>query len=202
MLNVTNNIKLIAVLSLLSLLFVAFEYNGCKKKKKLKEVKNAIQLSTDSSKYWKDQYGQEHIQKQQLIASKETLDFLYKGYIDSVSTLLKIKNKQISELVKINIEYSGKGSTQIKHDTIRTTDSFYVQQSFNWRDEYFNIDGILFNDTISLKYTGEIPINYTSFWKRKHKLLGIKYGRKIYYIDVYSTNKSVKLSGLQHIKVN
>jgi hypothetical protein len=190
----------------LGLVLSLFLMRGCGKHKEKKQIEQITAGITDSGKYWKDKYGIEHLEKLQIVGSKANTDVFFKNYKDSISKILNIKTKQLTGLTNTVAELQGIINTGLVadtiHDTIPGLPIGWTGKSFMWTDSFFSIKGYVDTSNVTIFYKGIINLQYTTYWKRKHKFLGLKFGKKLYYIDASSPNKNLHITGLQNIQIN
>lgn len=162
-----------------------------------KNVEHRIQTEAKVIARQVDQFGSEHV----TISAAENIypSSIFKepavsvGLIDTVAMALKIKTKQVEELLRVNSTLS-----------IRNAKAFYQidslkRRTIQYRDKYVSIaytpDTI---DTVAgsfdFKYNADLKI--AQYYKRNWFL-----GAKKSYIDVWSQDSRVRINGVDRFQV-
>lgn len=183
-----------------------FAVKSCKNKKKLIQSENIAVHQFDSVKYFNDLYNNEHANVEQLSASKDVITAFFSKKIDSISKELNIKKKQIKGITNSSLVVSDRVITKTNyiHDTTIAEQELinWSGYYFTWADTFATINGYVDSFNTQVVYSINVPLTYTKYWKRKHKFLGIRFGRKIYFMDAFSENKQVHIKNLKDIQIN
>lgn len=174
--------------------FIAvYFYFTCNKKK------DTIVIDAPQSdvKYWKDKNDELHATVEAVKLEKKQL----KHEVDSITNLIKIKQRQITGFSKTSNEIVVSVQPHI-------TDTFFVQKeckgdsvkvaegySFAWKDEWMDISGKIGTGNDSIYIAGTDTISKTEYWKRSWFL-----GAKKNYIDIHNSNKHIKTKGYSGVQ--
>lgn len=211
MIDATKRVVYFAIACSMALLFWQI---GCQQgeRKKAKQVERAKDAEIVPAKKWTDKDGNRHTTKEVVTVDADVAKALYKREFDSVCRLLNITRKQLVNISKIDAY--GQGSftapidTIVIHDTIDALPVEIKMQHFIWQDSFAKIEGYIqqatdtTSDTVKCYWSVKVPIDYSIYWERKHKFLFIRYGRKLYYVDVISENPNIEFLNLKTIQVN
>lgn len=166
-----------------------------KNKKQVKTItKISKQIQHDTIYRYTDNSGIKHAQKETISGNKKALDVFYKEKFDSLKKAYNIQSKQLDAFIAIHLSDTGSFITDLFK-----VDEF--SKKFVFEDDFININGLVTDSNISCNYSIEVPLNIGMFWRRKHKFLFIRYGKKIYRIDASSPNSNVYVKDLLHIKI-
>lgn len=149
-------------------------------------------LEASVLKYWIDQYNREHTSAEYAVLENGRL----KKSVDSISSLLSIKAKQVKAFSQIvsAISLDGKldvdSTTQIilcpEDDSITTV----KELAFSWKDHWMNVAGTIGNGADSIHVSGTDTLSRVDYWKRKWFL-----GAKHYYTDISNSNPHIHTTG-------
>lgn len=69
---------------------------------------------------------------------------------------------------------------------------------FRWlvMDKYNRIEAVVLDTPV---FDMKVPINVVTYWERKRKFLGIRFGRKEYFTEAYSPNKLVRIDSVASV---
>lgn len=200
------NTKIILILLVLlggATIIAYFSIESCRHKQ---QTINGIAAVVNSPKevHTIDKKGNEHDAIQQTQLNSDAAKIILKPQLDSMASLLGIKDKQIESLRRESINSQGNFTSPVdtvflpllvfsndtsKHDTVKT-------QHFLYTEKYHTEEGWLYNDLIKIDWTDTIPLHNTVYWNRKWFL-----GKKHFTSDCYSDNKHVHITGLQDIEI-
>lgn len=136
--------------------------------------------TTDSTTYWKDKYGTEHISR----LTAETNTAASRQLYDSVKN--RIKNNP-QTITAVGTTTTGTITPQI--DTIYLNDST-TEYNFKYNDHWLSLDGTIGKQPI-INYRVTDSIIITTCKKNKAT-----------YIDGYSLNPNVHLTGITNLKLS
>lgn len=165
--------------------------------KPLKQVQQIATHQSDSTRYYRDLWGAEHANRLLVEGDRKVIQALYQSRIDSVCRRLGLREKQIQDMASVIATDAGSFTAPVQPDTMTIHDTLREGLAFKWNDDYLHMAGFVDSSSAYVSYDIEIPINLTTYWKRRWLL-----GRKRYYIDGYSNNPRVHLAGLSGIKIN
>lgn len=195
---------LYGLLILCCALFVGWSVKGCRSKPPIPIVQNVGQ--DDTIQHYKDAYGTEHTTRLMEVNNYAALYAEHTHMLDSLKKRLHLRDKQLQDMSQVLSQATGHVETVLDpyyiHDTINGEVSTREAQLFNWHDAYTSISGVIDRDNVSIDYDVQMPVTTTKYWRRKHTFCGIGWGKKIYYIDAFSDNPNVHISGLTGFKVN
>lgn len=189
-----NSITLMGLLLTVLVLYFVGCYRSCSAPKQI-----ARQLTTDSVKYWRDLYGQEHATALAIQGEKELINALYPQQVDSLKKQLGIKDRQIMQMQRIGIRLRDSFVVQLIPAEAMPGDTIIHEHRpsiFSYQDDYADIAGYIKQDTAIVRYEISAPVDVAVYKKRKWFL-----GRKRVYISATSKNPKVKLVGLSLIQV-
>ena len=192
---------------------------GCKHKNADRAAKVAAREETnviadiakhrfDTTKHYTDLDGHEHATKALVQGDAAAMEIFYKKRFDSIARLLHIKNNQLKDMVDIMSRASGTFTASVDNIPVPTVDDTTLGGSpfitgvsytrhFAWRDSFMTEEGWVDTDKAVINYSMNMPVSITSYWKRSWLL-----GRKHYFIDGYSPNPNVHISGLTGLSIN
>jgi len=190
-----DRVLLFAIILLILLISTCNKWKG---KKALDEAKKEAVT-------WKDKYGNEHVQVEQLVLDKEKM----KEEVDSIAKVLEIKPKTITKYVKTKARIDTIVRAEVrevpKFDTVWLADgSFRVdtitERSLDFVDRTRNPPPLEIHakgDSIDVKVN--MDLNVVDYDKRA-KILGLRIGKKHHYTDISTNNPYVKFDGAQVYK--
>lgn len=198
--------------------------SGCNAKKELKEVKEAAKLDAKPAIVYRDRDSIQHMEKQVEPVSTTTAGILYKSKWEKAAKELGVAKKRIEELTEINMELRGRLNVPITPVAPGDASApMYATGAFSWADSTGDIvvngyilqrpidtackgDSCLTETEAQLDYSVAITGKIGKYSKRKHriKILGreLRFGKKIHFINVYTDNKNITITGLEHIQIN
>jgi hypothetical protein len=196
-----NRLLLVIALFILVLLTAV---RGCiKEKQNANQLSEAIKDRDAKVSYWKDENGKLHAQVQQVQASKDQIEVLYKNKLDSVSHELNIKPKQITDYTEVTKKTSGNFTTKVdtvwKIETVKG-DSIKVVEyvGMNYTDKWIDFHGKLKDNSFTASYSIKDSISIVGYWKRTG-FLGL--GKKDYVVDISSANPNTSITNAKNFKV-
>lgn len=173
-----------------------------------KDLDNLINNQDSTIKTYKDQNGQLHTQIQIAAGNKDAIDIYYKKQIDSLSSIIKIKNNQILDYTRIIKTTSGSFATKI--DTLLVHDTTIIAGKQNiiidtnlimpYKDNWLDFRGIYSpkHQSFDVNYTITDSLSFITFEK---KIGFLNLGRTEYYLDVFSSNPNETITNLKSFKV-
>lgn len=163
-------------------------------KQKVNNSANVVNIVVnDSTRFYKDAYGKEHAQRQQVEADLGTLKVYYRNLIDSVSKALKIKDKNIKTISTASLKNTN--TVIAKIDTVLVDGK--KQYPFSFSDRWIKLNGIV-DTTIRLTYSLYDSIVITTY-RKSTGFLGL--GKSMVYVNGYSINPNTTVTGISNIKV-
>lgn len=143
-----------------------------------------------------DKQGIEHVilEETNRVTGMNDLSLEAKIEIDSLAKLIEIKDKQLREYYATNM--------QLKTGLLKAEESIdsINQRTFTYSDSYINAK--FFNtdtaDYFDFSYNAEL--SHIKYWKRD-KLLGMRIGAKRNYIDIFSNDPRMTISGAKHLVI-
>lgn len=208
---------------LLGSALIAFAH-GCKSNRK--EITHMVEAAADTGRHWTDDDSIRHFTKMVEEGNAENIEALHKYQMDSVCKLYNLALKQISNVTNAHAQVSGTAVVPLTpvgiHDTVAGMPVGWQGNYFVYADSFTRITGYidiahmqLCIDSITgqqdscmvegkavLAYKVDVPIKYVVYWKRKHKVLWFRVGRKIYYMDISSKNPNAEILNFESIQVN
>jgi hypothetical protein len=138
---------------------------------------------------WKDKANIAHYKLERMRVTQEAMQ----ANMDSMSSALMIKSKQIQALTNIKTELE----IEKPLETVAKTDSATGKKwtEFSWSDDWMQVTGKIGQTGDSIYISGHDEIVKTDYWKRKWFL-----GQKRYYSDFTNKNPHIKISGLRQIE--
>jgi hypothetical protein len=187
-----NIAKLIAGLILVLVIIVLF-YSKCGKQEPTPPSKKVEQIKADPPKKYVDAGGTTHTEKKVAVADISTIKASYERTIDSLKQVLKIKDKQLVDLLSVGTTTTGKFKP--------TIDTVYIDSvpsvSVSYTDKWLSIFGLVGNDE-EWKYTYSDSLTFTTYYKKTGFL---KLGRSL-MLDGFSSNPNTQIEGITAIKIN
>jgi hypothetical protein len=162
------------------------------KEKENANLKTVVEIKQDSTKHWKDLYNTEHAEKQLADANYSSLRVVYGELLDSVSNRLNSKPNDVQAVTTAGTIATG--SIRPTIDTVLLSDST-AGYRFNYKDKWLSLDGIISKEPV-INYMFSDSVVFTSY-RRKTGFL-----RKDTYIDGYSLNPNVRITGITGIRVS
>ena len=162
-----------------------------KKNKVIDNYSTILKIHNYTIKYSKDVNGNTHAEKQVAEADIKSLHDVYGNTIDSLTKLLKIKDKQLQSYTGISTKDTG--TVKLRVDTIYT-DSI-SQYNFNYKDKWLTINGYLNQDS-HLDYTINDSLGITVYNKKQ----GL-FKSPVTIINVYSLNPREKINGITNFQI-
>ncbi|MEX6691264.1 hypothetical protein QTN47_27390 [Danxiaibacter flavus] len=177
----------------LLIIIAVFALQTCfRKEKQVTDLKQVVSAKQDTLKHYKDEAGHEHGQKVLAEADMSLLKVEYQKQIDSVTELLKIKESQLAFYTGFSTESSG--SIKPRVDTVFMPDS---TREFNidFSDRWMSLNGRI-GKSSNINYRITDSLTVTVYSKKKNFLSSLTT-----YIDVFSMNPNVKVTGLTGFKI-
>lgn len=183
--------RLYVVASLILLSYMGWSF-FLKEKEVVRDIQTITIQRSDSLKHYKDAAGREHAQRVLAEAGSKAIGIAYRKEIDSIKQALNIKEKQLQSFMLAST--SNEGTVKLRVDTVYVDSSAAYRFAYN--DRWLDIAGTIGkNSTLHYRMTDSLV--FTTYWKRKWFL-----GRKTNYIDAYSHNPNVRVTGLDGARIN
>lgn len=174
----------------------------------------------DTVTHYRDMYNQEHAQRELIQGNAEEIKIFYKKHEDSICKLLHLRNAQLKDMTEVVSHVSGTFSTKTQmvgeqdgpgegaqdDDLVQGMNGKIPDDStganwkgfvFTYKDDFISEQGFVDSMRTVVYYDIYVPVGITSYWKRKWLL-----GKKRYFIDGYSANPNVHITGLEGISIN
>lgn len=92
--------------------------------------------------------------------------------------------------------------TLVDYDTsiFLKTKPYTPTHRFSYADKFNTLEGVIKNDSVSIKGSSLVPMYGAIYWNRK-KFLGIGIGKKVYQNAFFTTNPWAKITGTEVIKI-
>lgn len=158
----------------------------------------------DSVMYYRNKVGQEvaRARVSELSASNALamLDDERLVWIKNFESINKRMNnlEQASRTIAVAM---GKFRIPLRDTTIVTVDGSVKAKTFDNHNEWFRIKGMVLEDTVVTTPIIPVPLQSVITWKRKHKFLGIRFGRRQWFTETSSDNPYVKITLHEVIRV-
>lgn len=108
--------------------------------------------------------------------------------------------KNVEQVTRITASIIDTLKIPTKDSLVVINNTNYLAKTFEYKDAYNKVTGVVVNDSASIKLDIKVPLEMVVLWERS-KILGIRIGRKKYHIEGTSKNESVKITGLENIKI-
>lgn len=185
-----------------------FSIRGCVQSKSEKHAfEDAIAARDSKIDFWKSSDSISHAKAKTVMADKEALDILYKSQMDSISKVLGIKNKQISEYTQIIQIISGKINAPVEpiyKDSliyINGKDSLIKVYDFSgivFKDKWIDLKATIKKGIFDADYKVKDSLNIVGYWKKTGFL---NLGKKEYYLDISSSNPNATIENVKNFRV-
>lgn len=201
---VNKNKLFLLIITLAAMSF--FGIKGCvKQKNENNNYANLFKNKDAQIGYWKSKDSVEHAVLIQTILTGNQAQIVFKSKLDSISNVLKIKNKQITEYISI-IEKT-KGEVNSKVDTVYKTTTITIKGkdsiihtvdylTTNFKDHWLELTAKISNGNFNAQYTLTDSLTIVGFWKKKNF-----FSKKNYYIDISSSNPNAHILNTQNLKI-
>jgi hypothetical protein len=156
------------------------------------DIQKVIVQRGDSLRHYKDAAGREHAQRVLAEAGSKAIGIVYRREIDSIKAALSIKDKQLQSFILAST--TNAGTVRLRVDTVFVDSSTAYRFAYN--DRWLDISGTVGKSSY-LNYRMTDSLVFTTYWKRKWFL-----GRKTNYIDAYSHNPNVRITGLEGARIS
>jgi hypothetical protein len=200
-----SNIKFLAIVLLILATIggIVGLKDGCKAKQRLKDVKENIAIEQTPIIKYLDPDSEEHARQFVELGDLHVAEAVHAKEIAELRHKLGIKAKQIEGFQSTVLQLQGQINTPLQpvviHDTVTGQDR--TVRTFEYSDQWIQFSGIVDTSDIHINYLGTIPLNISTYWRRKHKFLGIKFGRKVHFVDATSANPNIDITGLKSFKI-
>lgn len=151
-----------------------------------KDLKKAIKEKDQKVKILSDH----ELEMNDRIVSKGVSEILYKGKIDSLAKLLKIKPKTITQYVSVNSQI--KADIGLNNDTLYNSETGNVDSiSLNYEDQWITINGTVKKEGTPLHISGKDSLQLTYIRKGNNIIVNAK-----------NTNKYIHLTGASSLTIS
>ena len=170
----------------------ALSLRSCFRKEKENSIlKDVVESKNDSTTFWKDAAGREHAQRKVVEANISTIKAVFRAEIDSITGVLKIREKDIQGFISAGHQTSGEIKPRI--DTVQTpTDTSYLLQ---YDDRWLSLSGRV-GKVSFLRYQVRDSLIFTTYSKR------VGLFRREVYLDGYSLNPSAQITGITSLRIS
>jgi len=201
----------IAIAAFLIGMLLVFKATKCTNKKD-KQVAQIAVTQQDPGKRWLDINDIHHLEKRIEQAEIKAMQVFHKREIDSILRLYNLAKKQLVGYSNTAVRVSGQITAPVKvirvFDTVSAMDTStgkspfcFSGYQFSWTDSFLQVSGWVDSVQATLVYDMNLELKQRNYWRRKHKFWFIRFGKKIYYSDVYSTNPNVHIVNLETIQI-
>lgn len=181
------------IIVFLLVIVTALSLRGCFRKEKEKAIlRDVVEIQQDSTSYWKDQFNTEHASKQLADADLSSLRAAYGSLLDTIKARTGSKGEDLQAVTAAST--SGTGKVTPKIDTVYLPDSSMAYK-FRYNDRWLDLDGIIGKEPV-INYRFSDSIVLTTYRKK------VGFLRKATYVDGYSLNPNVRITGLTGIRVS
>lgn len=196
-----NRKHLTTVLAIAAIVIAIIATKRCMDKKVV--IKQAAELITpdaDTATHWQDDNGQQHAKEVAHIVSLEAALTAKDKEIQRLADKLHLRTAQIKDMLEVMARDSGHVTVRV--DTFIDSSRKDVAgnpikvQRFGYKDTWAEIDGQISEGIADIDYSVSVPINVTTYWKRRWFL-----GRKTYYVDGTSSNPNVSITGINKVMI-
>lgn len=185
-----NSIIIIAGLLLLVINYLGWRlYNS---RQTESNGKNIVAIINDSTSYFRDLFYTEHATRQVVEADLLSIKAHYSATMDSIKKRTGIKEKDILAVTAVSTATSGKITPVV--DTLRSLDST-TGYRLSYQDDWLKLQGEI-GKTPTISYLLKDSLIFTTYQKR------IGLFRKATYLDGYSLNPAVHISGVTAIQIS
>lgn len=174
------------------------------KRQETSVIANIVAHRFDSVSYYRDKLGQEHANRVLIQGDAAAIRIFYKKREDSICEVLHLRNSQIKDMLDVTSEVTGSFTTPtlpVQTQTVGEQDSPMINRGcvyqFSYSDDFLQEYGLVDSVRTEIHYHMEIPVSINTYWTRRWFL-----GGKHYFIDGYSTNVNVHITGLTGISIN
>lgn len=174
-----------AIVALLAAVSVLSMRSCASKKQKLDQVQQVVQLQHDTIIRWRDAAGRQHAKTGLQIADVEILKALHRQEMDSLLTILKIKEKQLHTTVFAGTQTTGTITPKI--DTVYLDGN--PTYSLSYKDAWLSLNGEL-NAASKLQYS------YTD-----SLVFALTKTKGYFNINAYSLNPNTRFTGLTSLQI-
>lgn len=109
--------------------------------------------------------------------------------------------KNVEQITRITASLVDTLDIPVRDSLIVIDNTTYPSRVFDYRDTYNSVSGIIIGDSATIKLDINVPLEIVAIWERK-RILGLRIGRKKYLVQGTSKNESVKITGLENIKIS
>lgn len=188
------------------LLIVAFILFKCRQNEKefIQSVEQTESVIKTPVHHYRDNGGTDHAEKPVAEASLKVIEASYKKTIDSLTGLLKIKPKQVNEIVQAGTLVESYFRPDINyipnsipfHDTINICGDTIFPSSIeiNYQDAWLTLRGVL-NEDSSWHYSLRDSLSFITYKKKTGFL------KRELFLDAFSMNPGSTITGLTAIKI-
>lgn len=181
------------IIVFLLVVVTALSLKSCFRKQKENAIlKDVVEIKQDSTSFWKDRYDTEHAGKQVAEANLSSLRVAYGALIDTIQARTGSKGSDLQAVTAAST--SGTGKVTPKIDTVYLADSSR-EYKFRYNDRWLDLDGIIGKESL-INYRFSDSIVLTTYRKKTGFL------RKATYLDGYSLNPNVRITGLTGVRVS
>ena len=152
--------------------------------------------------YYKNELQREVAKGNALLMDKQAFKELKDDfqYLTKEFNGVKKNLKNVEQVTRITASIIDTLKIPTKDSSVVINNTNYLAKTFEYKDQYNKVSGVLVNDSANIKLDIKVPLEMVVLWERS-KILGIRIGRKKYHIEGTSKNESVKITGLENIKI-
>ena len=196
---------MLIIYALSSTAIMSVAIKSCQNQKKDKEryEANTHALLTDLEKF-KTKNGENAAKLIQLELTNGEFEKLCADQAKKIKDL-NLKIRRLESVNVIGSETNGGGKTNIKDSVIiKYIDSVrYIDKvkTFEWSDEWTNVNGVIDKDSVDLKYKSVDTLTMVAYRVPKKFLGFIPYGTKYIEVQIVNANKNTTVNYAKTIKV-
>jgi hypothetical protein len=197
MINVYQKLKYIFagfLLLCIVAMVISLSLEHCNKPKEEAEPSRKIEkIKSKPPTTYRDTGGTIHTVKEVSKAEIATIKASYQRIIDSLTGVLRIKEKQIADINQVGTTTTGTFKPDIEVVYVGADEVYEV----SFKDRWFEMKGTVGKEE-KWKYSVKDSITLVTYWKKTGFL---KLGRKL-VLDGFSQNPNTKIDGLTAIKID
>lgn len=174
---------------------ILLKVKGCADKKKAATtVEQVVKSKTDTARQWKDDTGRQHAEKEIVTADLALIKAGYDREIDSLTAILRIKEKQLQAYAGISTITSGSVIPLV--NTVILDSGHGCRSDFSYSDCWIDLSGTVGPASV-INYLVRDSLAVTTYNRP-----GGLFGTDKTLIDVYSLNPNVRVTGLSGFQVS
>jgi hypothetical protein len=193
----------IALILLAAFVLMPMFYNKWRQaEEKIDQVAKYATTRDQEITYYKNELQREVAKGNALVMDRQAFKELKDDFQYLTEEFKGVKNnlKNVEQVTRITASIIDTLKIPTKDSSIVINNTNYLAKTFEYKDNYNKVTGVVVNDSASIKLDIKVPLEMVVLWERS-KILGIRIGRKKYHMEGTSKNESVKITGLENIKI-